>query len=503
MVAGATQSIQQSLRDFAEKALPACDVVEHGQAIQPCCEALKAVLADNLQGKSFLTLGIRDACHWVTSPLLQARDRSSRESAKIKERLASPEFQRCATSHRASSADKDTAKAKERLMVALSKIDKAMTLASDCSVQPLGKWTNTLREITSDFELTDFEKSQTSTTLKFSMNAGHLAKISRRIDHEIRSQLNSDLKSLQDAVRKAHRKIFREYGVPESEQLALNLPKLSERDFWKSVENLITVGKEAQIEFQRRGVFDILTAGRQKVFMVIMFLSLMGRMGLPNLFASTSSKTAFGIFLASVMISSMVSSILIWRREKAEQGEKELKKIRESLLQDAMRIIDQIEKAKMATCREYLKDVLSCFETTIKTWSEDSANRSKAKQEEAQEANDNHRKALDSRMKALIEVERTLSKTLESISTIDKAEVVRQQKIAESAAISQESSISRASDIPIASLKLEPTTEVGPSSEAIPEASNPNQATARPETRPMRVSSLAERRQQRLAESTN
>ena len=261
---------------------------------------------------------------------------------------------------------------------------------------------------------------------------------------------------------------------------------------WRSIENLIAVGKESQIEFQRRSVFDILTAGRQKVFMVIMFLSLMGRMGLPNLFVSPGSKLIFGLFLGAVMLSSMLSSIFLWRREKIEQGEKELKKIRETLLQDGVKIVEQSERNKLAAVREYLKETLAATESSFKAWSEEAGVAVKTKSEAAQTSKELHRKALDARIKLATEAEREISKLIERIADYSKREaaslIAPIPAMAETTlAVSDTTPESKTSDIETVS----PTNEL--------KATLPARTSPQPERSSNRVSGLIARREQRLA----
>jgi hypothetical protein len=413
----------KQLIETGEAGLKFCRSLEIGQAMQPCSEALSQMLSAG-HSSSLSSRSFSEACSWITVPMKQAQERAGRELSWLRDRLTGVEPQRFSIPVRHAGGDKDSAKLKEQLTSGFAKIDKSMTLASDTSIQPLGSWTRFLREATCEFDLCDMEKTQSSTLLKLGINAGHLSKITRRIEHELRTQLNHDLRRLQDDTARHQRRTLIELGVPETDLDRFVLPKSMERDVWRSIENLIAVGKESQIEFQRRSIFDILTAGRQKVFMVIMFLSLMGRMGLPNLFVTPGSKLIFGLFLGGVMISSMISSILLWRREKVEQGEKELKKIRETLLQDGIKIVEQSERNKLTAVRDYLKEAHAATESAFKVWNEETALIAKAKSDAVQASKESHRKALEERIKLATDAERGLSKLIERAAELAKQEMI-------------------------------------------------------------------------------
>jgi hypothetical protein len=193
----------------------------------------------------------------------------------------------------------------------------------------------------------------------------------------------------------------------------VKLPLLDVNHAWRSVENLMAIGKETHIELVRKGFFDVLTAGRQKVFIIIMFASLMGRMGLPNLFSTPAARTAFGLFMAAVMIGSMISAILHWRREKQLTSEKELSKIRDSLLAEGSKVIDQVERVKLTAMRDYLKDAVRIFESTVKQSVEETlAEEAELQRQEAL------RKSLDVRLKQATEAQRGVTKLLEQARSL-------------------------------------------------------------------------------------
>jgi hypothetical protein len=488
------QSFMNRLKEAGEAGLKFCRSLEIGQAIQPCSEALAQMLSDG-QPKSLTSMPFSTACEWITVPLKQAQGRAGRELGWLRDRIAGIEPQRLLNPARITGSDKDSAKLKEQLAAGFSKIDKSMTMTSETSIQPLGSWTRFLREATGDFDLCDMEKTQSSTTLRLGINAGHLSKITRRIEHELRTQLNLDLRRLQDDTARVQRKTLTELGVAESELDRFTLPKSAERDVWRSIENLIAVGKESQIEFQRRSVFDILTAGRQKVFMVIMFLSLMGRMGLPNLFVSPGSKLIFGLFLGAVMLSSMLSSIFLWRREKIEQGEKELKKIRETLLQDGVKIVEQSERNKLTAIREYLKETLAATESSFKAWSEEAGAAAKTKFEATQTSKESYRKALDARVKLATEAERELSKLIERVSDLAKQDAARVVAPIPSMA---DTTVAVPDSTPES--KTVDKGAISPTHEL--RASLPVRALPQLERSSNKVSGLAARREQRLAAQT-
>jgi len=106
----------------------------------------------------------------------------------------------------------------------------------------------------------------------------------------------------------------------------------------------------------------------------------------------------------------MINSILLWRREKKVQSERELGKIRESLFNDACKVIEQVEKVKLAAVREFLKDVGVKIETVAKQKSEGSVSLQKTNLEEEQRNKELMKRGLETRSKLVTEIERQSAK---------------------------------------------------------------------------------------------
>lgn len=373
--------------------------------------SLERLIASNNQVLRSLSATIRESQSfgWLQSAIAAFTARTQRELIRIKEAQSKTDGPNRLLMAKPLNADKDIVKIKEAVATSLSRIDKDLTLKSERGTQQLGKWTGLVREIASSLVVADLEQTQTSSALKLSVNAGHLAKLNRRIEHAIRQELTVDVGTVNRQVEQ----VVNEHCY-DANKLGSSLngmfTMLKDQAIWPAVENMIAVGKVSEIELVRKGFFDVLTAGRQKVFIVIMFISLMGRMGLPNLFQSGGSRVAFGIFMAAIMIGSMINSILLWRREKKVQSERELGKIRESLFNDACKVIEQVEKVKLTAVREFLKDVGVKIEAVAKQKGEESVSLQKTNMEEEQRNKELMKRGLETRSKWVTEIERQSAK---------------------------------------------------------------------------------------------
>lgn len=245
---------------------------------------------------------------------------------------------------------------KDTLQDDFAKIEDALALKIERATQPLGHLCTMMRQTVGTLQLHSLETTQTPNAVRLKVGGGHLSRINRGIEQALREELSRDVAQINRRVRRSAEKRLAASAGQCPRGFRLAVPPLSEKRMWRRFENLLAVGQETEIELPRKGVFDILTAGRQKVFIIIMFVSLTGRMGLPDLFASAEAKTTFGVFMIAVLLGSMVNAVITWQREKAAQSEKEMTKIRETIFTAGCRAIEQAEKIKLSALRSHLKD---------------------------------------------------------------------------------------------------------------------------------------------------
>lgn len=157
--------------------------------------SFERLIASNNQVLRSLSATIRESqsFDWLQSAIAAFTARTQRELMRIKEAQSKTDGPNRLLMAKPLNADKDLVKIKEAVATSLSRIDKDLTLKSERGTQPLGKWTGLVREIASSLVVADLEQTQTSSALKLSVNAGHLAKLNRRIEHAIRQELTVDV----------------------------------------------------------------------------------------------------------------------------------------------------------------------------------------------------------------------------------------------------------------------------------------------------------------------
>jgi hypothetical protein len=296
--------------------------------------------------------------------------------------------------------DKEFSIARDRFVEGLALLEKQIGQQCDRATQPLGKFSNLMRELVSQLNIADLDEEASADNYRLSVHARHLALMNRRVEHALRQELTDNVATIDRQLKQLTAGVNHELGDLLDRHMLVP-PRLQENQLWATVENLLAIGKEAHIELARKGFFDVLTAGRQKVFIIIMFVSLLGRVGLGDLFSSRLANTGFGIFMITVLISSMINALFVWRREKRVQSEKELAKIKDTLFNDGCKVIDQVMKGKLLFFREYFKEAAKVFEQQTKRAAEEYSIRQRSELEAKTRRSDAIRQSLETQVKTV------------------------------------------------------------------------------------------------------
>jgi len=336
-------------------------------------------------------------------------DRQQRELNALTIRQQLLEDQAKATNPRqAVFNEKEIAQLREQWTEQLTLLEKQINLKSERATQPLGKLTNLMRENVSRLRIEDLDKQQSATLLKLSIHGSHLAAINRTIEHALREEIANDVANILSRLRYLTQEATNRMSSALGGPVTLSTAPLLETPIWRTVENLMAIGKESHIELARKGIFDMLTAGRQKVFILIMFVSLMGRMGLPNLFQTGLMRTGFGLFMAAVLIGSMINAVFVWRREKESQSGKEMSKIKDTLFSDGTKVIEQVEKGKINFLRDYFRKVGKDFDKQLKQAQEEQSGHRKTENDAATQRQNMYCKKLNTQIKAATDLGRQI-----------------------------------------------------------------------------------------------
>lgn len=305
----------------------------------------------------------------------------------------------------------------------LAEIEERINLENDRLIQPLGGLSLLVRDTANRIREEDLSRQVGHQAIKLRLMSHQVATYNRKLVDALQGQLRADLGKLDGELSSLEAGTQQRFATSFGEATAPRLPRLEFQRVWERVENLVDVGEEAEIELPRRSLFDLMGAGRQKVFFLIMFIALLGRMGIDADVVSgcipptvmSWFKAGFMVVLFSTCLGAMFNALILWREEKKEQTRKELERIREALVADAQKTLDQVQKEKRGVLRTYMKDVQEKADAWLDQALEDRLAAEEAEGEKRQLAQRQRREALQERERRLLEAAAAIGRVHEGI----------------------------------------------------------------------------------------
>lgn len=203
--------------------------------------------------------------------------------------------------------------AKKGLEQTLADVQESLENRRDQVLQPLSPMMVKFRERARSLEFRDLSTKRHPGETVCYASPEHINSVTELVIGDLKRHVEEDLQNAHDrltpAITKVEKQVHAASGLHA--QLTLELPSL--RELWGRVENLISfTGDDNKFVIKRRGFFDLLTAGRQKVFVIIMMVSLLGRFGLSGMeFDGSLTKVlnvAFVVILVGIFTSGSVSA---------------------------------------------------------------------------------------------------------------------------------------------------------------------------------------------------
>jgi hypothetical protein len=227
------------------------------------------------------------------------------------------------------------------------------------AMQPLGKLSQLMQEIVSELELQNLEVEYSAKAVTYTVNVAHYAGINRRLAENLKKDLEDEIGAINAGVRKLASDLEGQMRGVDDEAPPLRWEELDEEPIWHAVRNLVQVGKDVDIEIPRRGIIDLLTAGRQKVFILIMLIGLAGRMGFSkdvleplNLgHISGALSAAFTLVAVTVFFAAMFDAIVRWRKESKDQMARELQKIKTPSMPKGSKSLTRLRRPRRTSSR--------------------------------------------------------------------------------------------------------------------------------------------------------
>ncbi len=372
-------------------------------------------------------LWLRSTLAATETTVASTASRLEREGRYVSERLADLDSEEpAARSHRSRKEDKRPDAIRKFATTGLSDLEDRVNLENERLVQPLGGLSHLVRDAAHRIRLEDLSREVSVTAIRLRLRSHQVSSYNRKIVDALQGQLRTDLGKMDAELTRLEADVQTQFDEAYGEKPDLRLSRLEFQRVWERVENLIDVGEEATIELPRRTIFELMGAGRQKVFFLIMFIALLGRMGIdeqvlrgflpPDLAPALIGwlKAGFMVVLFSTCLGAMFNALLTWREEKVEQTGRELGRIRETLIGDAQKAVELIQKEKRNVMRGYFKSL----QDDLGEWLTHSAQSQAAREEAAAER---RQRELQQIRDALHQRQRELATAGQNVQTLKHA----------------------------------------------------------------------------------
>ena len=243
-----------------------------------------------------------------------------------------------------------------------------------CRKRELGTSTGsvTLKQHVDSLTPEDLTREDGYKQIKLSLSKKYIGDLMHFLESTNKQALNDDF----DAVTKAIKEI-NDRSIGQMEKIMgyrpqLTYQKLDRNAVWQDVKELIDVELRYQGEMPKRGILDRLSEGRKSAFVVLMSASLLGYMGI-----DIRRSGWIGIIIFPVFIGGIIYTFKSWKKEDQMRLEKELGRVRDEVLNNARRLLTDVNRVKSNLFGQYLEGVKKSWQQQVEALSHDWQNKIK------------------------------------------------------------------------------------------------------------------------------
>lgn len=246
-------------------------------------------------------------------------------------------------------------------MQSLDALEQKVNWDSERALQPMGDLVRDVRGIFEALTSNDLRSSTAPKSIVVSLNKPTLFKLTRRLHDLLYNRLQVDVAKINEQVKRLESNATSSLGDEN------HYPKLELREVWERMENLVYLPEVPMGSLPRPSLAQVFGAGRQQIFVVLMFISLFARIGLdPTTLKGILGESSVILPMLSAMFTISLISIGVYAgislyfsaQEEIKVGwEVELSRIRMYLEDEAIKVGEAAEKIKRTCFREYIKSL--------------------------------------------------------------------------------------------------------------------------------------------------
>jgi hypothetical protein len=291
----------------------------------------------------------------------------------------------------------------------IANLQKGLQEASRRSLAREGTLARIVDSLVQSVTPADVLQTPAGRRIALALDEAFTTRFGRELRQSFKEELRRDLLTLRDGLLLAGQNVQRVLQDSLAVSMPLDLPPPDERPIREALHDVLQVQLRYRGEIPKRGFVQRLGEGRRMLFAVIMTVSLFGSL----LTGGRNVRTVlfqFGVVFILLFISAVLWTFRSWKREDQERLNKEIDKIREQVHAEAMRLVRDGERERLARLVEALEGVRKEALRRIDDFSRQITQQAAANQARERNAVRDRMRIIDQRAKELDQLRSTLQR---------------------------------------------------------------------------------------------
>lgn len=177
--------------------------------------------------------------------------------------------------------------------------------------------------------------------------------IKQMIKGAVQPQLSSDIHFVREEMKSLQHSLKKILSDSIEQRVNLEMPPPDEQAIWDAVNDHFSIDIRSRGEIPKAGILQALSGGRRWVYPVLIMVMLFSR----SLGFGSGGMAALGPWILVLFIVGIVATYLGFKKERQETVAKELVNVREGMLNEAKKLLNEVQREKQARLTNYLNNV--------------------------------------------------------------------------------------------------------------------------------------------------
>ncbi len=280
---------------------------------------------------------------------------------------------------------------------------------------PQGAITLGLRKMVDAVAPGDIEFEEGPSNLILRLHQQALDILSNACGDLLRDQLRADIFSLRASLKETEAQlsqmILQFLGTP----IALNLTLPEEGELWRKMTEMISLEIRYRGEMPKRNFLNRISEGRRPVFMILMAGSMVG-----SAFGFNMRARPLMLVFLVMFIIGFLYTFFSWKNEDRARLEKELERVRETLITEIKRLVGEVQREKLSRIQAHLDELRRDVDRRLDSYLRDVQKAETDRTNEERREGRSRQRTQEQRQRELAGQATTLSRLVQSCAEIER-----------------------------------------------------------------------------------